>query len=65
MIDRMKTVGKRKPSSGLATVDALLQLVLRLRGNQPFIRKGIYRFKSFKEAQASALQEMTRKQKVR
>lgn len=60
----MKTVGKRKQATGLSQIDNLFKLVIELRGNKPFIPKGVYRFKTFEEAQAWSLRMMTRKNRV-
>jgi hypothetical protein len=48
-------VGNRKPSQGLESADRLLRLVRELRQGRPFIRKGVYRFKTFEEAQKASL----------
>ena len=60
----MKTVGKRKAAKGLEAAREFLRTVLRLRRDQPFMPKGVYRFKTFEEAQEWALKMMTRKRKA-
>lgn len=60
----MKTVGKRKPASGIASASALGKLVAALRGDKPFIPKGVYRFKTFEEAQKWSLEMTTRKSRA-
>lgn len=54
----MKVVGKRRPQTGLEAAARMLSLVVELRerlpGRRPFVRKGVYRFKTFEEAQAAA-----------
>jgi hypothetical protein len=58
----VKVIGKRKKTqSGLLAVNNLLKLVIQLRGNRPFIPKGLYRFKSFEESQEWTLKMMTRR----
>jgi len=58
----IKQVGKRKPFSGnLSEVANFLKLVIRLREGNPFIPKGVYKFKSHKEAQEWTLKMLTRK----
>lgn len=57
MEESIKIIGKRKPcKGGLEATDNLLKLVLEIRGKKPFIPKGFYRFKTFKEKE-----EWTRK----
>ncbi len=57
----MLTLGKRTLSKGLEAADKLLKLAIELRGDKPFIPKGLYKFKTFEEAQAWSLKMMTRK----
>lgn len=55
----MKVVGKRRPQTSLDAAARMLELVVELRerlpGRRPFVRKGVYRFKTFEEAQAASL----------
>jgi len=55
----MKTVGKRKSPASLEAAGAFLNLVNEMRerlpGRRHFIRRGVYRFRTFEEAQSSAL----------
>lgn len=46
----MKTVGKRKPRTDWQAADGLLRLVIELRGDKPFVKRGVYRFKTHAEA---------------
>lgn len=46
---------------GLAVADNLLRLVVRLRGNRPFIPRGVCRFRSFEEADRWSLAMMARR----
>lgn len=62
---KMKIVGRRtKRKTGLEAVDALQRLMIELRSDKPFIPKGVYRFKTFEEAQLWSLKMMTRRPKV-
>lgn len=48
----VKVVGGRKPGRrDLISAAPFLELVIRLRGNKPFIPKGVYRFSGFNENQ--------------
>jgi hypothetical protein len=59
----MKVVGRRKLRSGLAAAAGLLELALRLRGDKPFVPKGVHRFASFEESDAWSLTMLTRPRK--
>jgi len=61
----VKQVGKRKAAKGLEAASRLLQLVLDLRGAKPFHPKGVYRFKTFEEAQKSFLEFITRRNLIK
>ncbi len=50
MKGEMKVVGRRKIASGLKEMDRLQQLLQKIRGNTGVCPRGVYRFKSFKEA---------------
>lgn len=61
----MKVVGRRKPSSNMNVVAGIQNLLIDLRqalGLKKFIPKGVYRFKTFEEAQKWSLKMMTRRQ---
>ena len=63
--ENMKVVGKRKPSTQLKIVAGIQNLLLDLRkalGLKKFIPKGVYRFKTFEEAQKWSLKMTTRRQ---
>ena len=60
---RMKVVGRRSWRCGLAAAAGLLDLALRLRGDKPFIPKGVHRFASFEESDAWSLTMLTRPRK--
>ena len=48
----MKVVGRRLPCpGGLPAMDNLQRLVNTMREGKPFVPKGVYRFKTFEEAQ--------------
>lgn len=59
----MKVVGRRRWRGGLAAAAGLLDLALRLRGDKPFIPKGVHRFASFEESEAWSLTMLTRPRK--
>jgi hypothetical protein len=59
----MKVVGRRRWRGGLAATAGLLEIALRLRGDKPFIPKGVYRFASFEESDAWSLTMLTRPRK--
>lgn len=48
-------MGKRKPRTDWEAADRLLKLVVELRGNKPFVRRGVYRFASHVAAQEAML----------
>lgn len=56
----MKTVGKRKPTQNPVQGFRIQELARDLSQGKPFARKGVYRFKTFEEAQAWWLNETTR-----
>jgi len=59
--DSMKVVGRRSPGKGgLDTADGFLKLVISLRGEKPFIPRGVYRFRSHEEKDAWTLKMLTR-----
>jgi hypothetical protein len=59
----MKVVGRRRWRSGLADAAGLLELALQLRGDKPFVPKGVHRFASFEESDAWFLTMLTRPRK--
>ncbi len=56
----MKIVGKRRPRTDLEAAGDFLKLVAELRqrlpGSRPFVRRGVYRFRTFEEAQKASLE---------
>jgi hypothetical protein len=57
----MRIVGRRKePSGGLVAADNLLKTLRDLRGNRPFLPRGVYRFKTHEEADAWQMKMLTR-----
>jgi hypothetical protein len=56
----MKVVGRRRWAPGLAASAPLLRMVVQLRGNRPFLPKGVHRFRSFEEAEEWTLRMLTR-----
>ena len=57
----MRVVGRRKePSGGLIAAGNLLKLLRDLRGDRPFLPRGVYRFKTFEEADEWQMKMLTR-----
>ena len=57
----VKVVGRRKGvRKGFSEVNAFLNLVITLRGNRPFIPRGVHRFSSFQESQEWSIRMMAR-----
>ena len=57
-----KVVGRKgKPKVNLETANGFLKLMRTLRGKRPFIPKGVWRFKTFEEADAWTLRMITRR----
>jgi hypothetical protein len=58
---QMKVVGRRKPySGGLAGLQGFLELGNRLRGDRPFLPRGVFKFKTYEEADEWTLRMLTR-----
>ena len=55
-----KVVGRRRWRGGLAAAAPLLDLTVRLRGDKPFVPRGVHRFTSFEESDAWLLRMLTR-----
>ena len=56
----MKIVGQRRSRGAWPDADRLMRTVITLRGSKPFMPKGVYRFRSFEEAQQWAVRMMAR-----
>jgi hypothetical protein len=57
----MKVIGRRRPGKGgIVFAAGLLKMAVILRGDKPFIPKGVYRFLSFEESETWSLRMMTR-----
>jgi len=56
----MKVVGRRRWRGGLLATAPLLRLSLALRGDKPFLPRGVYRFRSFEESDEWILKMLTR-----
>lgn len=56
----VKVVGRRRPPHGLAASAPLLRLALELRGDKPFLPRGVHRFASFEECEEWTLRMLTR-----
>ncbi|MBI5383444.1 MAG: hypothetical protein HZA90_02015 [Verrucomicrobia bacterium] len=62
----MKIIGRRQPGSGgLEQANGFLKLVIGLRGDKPFIPRGVHRFRSHEEKDAWTLQMLTRPTRAR
>jgi hypothetical protein len=59
----MKVVGHRTWRGGVVATAGLLELALKLRGDKPFIPKGVHRFATFEESDAWSLTMLTRVRK--
>ncbi|GDY19661.1 hypothetical protein LBMAG56_10060 [Verrucomicrobiota bacterium] len=58
----MKIFGRKgKTKVNLETANGFLKLMRTLRGNRPFIPKGVWRFKTAAEADAWTLRMITRR----
>ena len=58
----MKVIGRKcKPTVNLETANDFLKLMRTLRGDRPFIPKGVWRFKTFEEADAWTLRMISRR----
>lgn len=58
----MKVVGRKgQPKVNVKTANGFLKLVAAVRGNRPYMPKGVWRFKTFEEADAWKLQMITRR----
>ena len=57
----MRVLGKREPGEGLLRAEGFLKLVIALRGNKPFIPRGVYRFHSHEEKDEWTLKMLTRR----
>lgn len=58
----MKVVGRKsRVRSGLVHADAMQRLAMELRRGKPFMPKGVFRFKTFEEADAWKLKMLTRR----
>lgn len=59
----MKVVGRRTIGRGLVATAPLLRLAVDLRGDKPFLPRGIHRFRSFEESEEWTLRMLTRPSK--
>jgi len=57
----MKVVGRQRlAKADVVAIDGMQKLAHELRRGRPFIPKGVWRFKSFEEADAWTLKMLTR-----
>ena len=59
--DETKTVGRPRRATSLQDANNLLELVIALRGDRPFIPRGVHKFRSFEEAEEWSMKMMTRR----
>jgi hypothetical protein len=57
----MKVLGRRRSRrGGMIAAAPFLELVIRLRGEKPFIPRGIHRFRTFEESEEWSTRMMAR-----
>lgn len=57
----IKTIGRRiKALSSLENANNFLKTIIELRRGRPFLPRGVYRFKTFEEAQDWSIKMMTK-----
>ncbi len=62
MRPEMKVVGRKgRLQTGLVRADAMQRLAAELRRGRPFMPKGVFRFKTFEEADAWKLKMLVRR----
>ena len=59
----MKVLGRRTTGRGLVATAPLLRLAVDLRGDKPFLPRGVHRFRSFEESEEWTLRMLTRPSK--
>ncbi len=58
----IKVVGRRvSRGQGLCAAESFLDMVIALRGDKPFIPRGVHRFSRFEESQAWSIRMMGRR----
>ncbi len=59
--ENIKVIGRKdRKIKGIETADGFLRMITRLRGNKPYIPKGVYKFTSFKESNLWSMKMMAR-----
>jgi hypothetical protein len=56
----MKVLGRRRWRTGLLATAPLLQLNRDLRGDKPFLPRGVHRFRTFEESEEWILRMLAR-----
>jgi hypothetical protein len=57
----MKVIGKRNPAKGgILEANGFLELVVKLRGDKPFMPRGVYRFRTHEEKDEWTLRMLSR-----
>ena len=63
--EAVKVVGRRtSPQSGFPEAAKFLEMVIALRGDKPFIPRGVHRFSTFEESQAWSIRMMARRRNL-
>ena len=58
----MKVVGRKgKPRVDVTTIDSLQRLANELRKGRPFMPRGVYKFRSFEDADQWKMRMLTRR----
>ncbi|MDD9984174.1 MAG: hypothetical protein OXU81_22920 [Gammaproteobacteria bacterium] len=61
--ETVKVLGRRtaQETGGLPAAAKFLDMVVELRGDKPFIPRGVHRFSTFEESQAWSIRMMARR----
>ena len=60
--EAIKVLGRRTAhETGLPAAAKFLDMVIELRGDKPFIPRGVHRFSTFEESQAWSIRMMARR----
>ena len=63
--ESIKILGRRTANeTGLPAAAKFLDMVIALRGDKPFIPRGVHRFSSFEESQAWSIRMMARRRNL-
>ena len=63
--EAIKVIGRRTAHrAGLSAAARFLDMVIALRGDKPFIPRGVHRFSTFEESQAWSIRMMARRRNL-